>query len=244
MHSAQQTASPVGRAIWRNRRWRLFHAHLLLQRFLAPQDFIVQRLSIGRVIWSGWRSSWRGSGRSWRSGRFWRRLESLAGRSRGLPAIGLRTCWCRAGSSLAGRGCRLDRRNSHGHCRWRKRRRDGCGGKRSCRSRAGRRRRRGRRLAVSVSQASPDNDNNCPHSSCRAPTSSDAPHKMANHHSQRAVIRLARCWTARRSASLWQPDAVPENAHNARHWRAMPQACPARPVGLCRAPQSGLPSTP
>ena len=104
--------------------------------------------------------------------------------------------------------------------------------------------RRGRRLAVSVSQASPDNDNNCPHSSCRAPTSSDAPHKMANHHSQRAGIRLARCSTARRSASLWQPDAVPENAHNARHWRAMPQACPAQPVGLCRAPQSGLPSTP
>ena len=90
--------------------------------------------------------------------------------------------------------------------------------------------RRGRRLAVKVSQASPD------HSSCRAPTSNEVTQSRANMANPPVRIRLAR-----RYASPWPPGAAPGNGHNALGWPAMPPALPARQPGLGRAPRSGRP---
>ena len=89
---------------------------------------------------------------------------------------------------------------------------------------------RGNRLAVSVSQASSD-DNSCSQETCFTPTSTEARHSRANSASQRMRINgipdLSFSFElSEPHASPWQTGAVPETARNAPGWRAVPRGSP------------------
>ena len=108
--------------------------------------------------------------------------------------------------------------------------------------------RRGRRLAVRVSQASPDSDSSCPHSTCRAPVSTDAQHSAAkgsSHGARRGtcvpVFGFAGSLNGGphpcpcplpcafpQCASPWRRAAAPESARTGPAPVPAAAACPAR----------------
>src|SRR5690606_889527 len=89
--------------------------------------------------------------------------------------------------------------------------------------------RRGSRLAVSVSQASPEKLHNCAQLICRAPINKDRLHNIRNN-STKDLARITHRYLGLRwqYASLWRHDAGSGSGHNGPGFRVV------GPVGLVR----------